>query len=198
MKRYNLQLIILTSIAFILVLGAQQQAQAQHVVQLSGLITYEDSLAEAAAGIAVFVPHTSRGTHTTQSGFFSLPVLPGDSVVIAALGYEKQYIRIPDGFKSYSYATTIKLKPSSVALPTVDVMPWATERDLRMAVAKVKLPKQATPEVDMEVVHKKIQRTHYPMDAAANQKHGLQQQNRQMQGRYMVPSDVKLFGIPIR
>lgn len=184
-------------LTFILCIILLPQVRAQHVVQLSGLITLEDSLADA-SGIAVYVPHTSRGTYTNAAGFFSLPVLPGDSVVVAAMGYERQYILIPKNFNSQRYSTTIRLKQGSIALPTVDVIPWATERDLRMAVARLKLPKEANTEVDMATVQKKIQRTHYPMDAGANQKHGLQQQNRQMQGRYMAPSDVKLLSIPIR
>ena len=192
-----LQFITVACTSALLVAGSTLQVRAQHVVQLSGIITLQDSTV-AAAGIAVYVPNTPRGTHTNNGGFFSLPVLPGDSVVIAALGYEKQYILVPKGIKNQSYSTTITLKPSSIALPTVDVMPWATERDFRMAVANVKLPREPTTEVDMEIVQKKIQRTHYPMDAGANQKHGLQQQNRQMQGRHMVPSDVKLLGVPIR
>ncbi|MEJ8800896.1 carboxypeptidase-like regulatory domain-containing protein [Pontibacter sp. H249] len=197
MKTRLLQLITIACMSTLLVAGSAIQVKAQHVVQLSGVITLQDSTA-AVAGVAVYVPFTSRGTHTNQNGFFSLPVLPGDSIVVAALGYEKQYLRIPDSFRNQSYSTSITLRPASIELPTVDVMPWATERDLRIAIAKVKLPKKPNTEVDMEIVQKKIQRTYYPMDAVANQKHGLQQQNRQMQGRHMVPSDVKIFGVPIR
>ena len=192
MKTNRLPVILITCTILILATSAQ----AQHVVQLSGLVTLQDS--SAAVGVGIYVPHTSRGTYTNQDGFFSLPVLPGDSVVIAALGYEKQYILIPKDFKNQSYTSAIALTPTSIALPTVDVMPWATERDLRMAVARVKLPKQVTNEVNLELIIRKAERTAYPMDAGANAKHGLQQQNRQMQGRHMVPSDVKLLSIPIR
>ncbi len=176
--------------------GCRQEAKAQQVVQLSGLVTSGDSVT-AAAGVAVFVPHTSRGTQTNKSGFFSLPVLPGDSVVIAALGYERHYILIPKDFTTQSYSATIVLQQSSIALPTVDVMPWATERDLKVAISKVKLPKEAKQEVDLQVAKSDISRTGYAMDAKSVGKYVQQQQHRQMQSRYMVPPDIKLASIPI-
>ncbi|RDV15138.1 carboxypeptidase-like regulatory domain-containing protein [Pontibacter diazotrophicus] len=93
----------------------------QQVVQFSGLVTSSDSL-QNMAGASVYVPNTTRGVQTTGNGFFSLPVLPGDSVVISMLGYQKQYIIIPLDYSNQSYATHIQLQESATELPTVDVM----------------------------------------------------------------------------
>ncbi|WP_276497837.1 carboxypeptidase-like regulatory domain-containing protein [Pontibacter litorisediminis] len=172
---------------------AQQQKQA---VQLSGMVVAGDS-AVGLAGVAVFVPQTNRGTNTGQGGFFSLPVLPGDSVVVAALGYQKQFLRIPHTFSGNSYSTIIYLLENSTELPTVDVMPWATERELREALSKVKLPQEPEPEVDLGPLEGKDLTKMRAMDAETNAKYGLMQVGSQQQRRYMVPSDVKLLGIPI-
>lgn len=187
---------ILLPLMFLLPEQAKAQEQKQVVVQLSGMVAAGDSAA-GLAGVAVFVPQTTRGTYTNPKGFFSLPVLPGDSVVVAALGYQKQYLLIPDNFTGNSYSTLLQLLESPTELPTVDVMPWATERELREAVSKVNLPKEPKPEVDLGPLEEKDLTKMRAMDGEANAKYGLQQTMRQQQRRYMVPSDVNLLGIPI-
>ncbi|WP_299755523.1 carboxypeptidase-like regulatory domain-containing protein [uncultured Pontibacter sp.] len=187
---------ILLPLMFLLPEQAKAQEQKQVVVQLSGMVVAGDSAA-GLTGVAVFVPQTTRGTYTNPKGFFSLPVLPGDSVVVAALGYQKQYLLIPDNFTGNSYSTLLQLLESPMELPTVNVMPWATERELREAVSKVNLPKEPKPEVDLGPLEEKDLTKMRAMDGEANAKYGLQQTMRQQQRRYMVPSDVNLLGIPI-
>jgi hypothetical protein len=172
---------------------AQQQ---EKVVQLSGMVLAEDS-AVGIAGVAVFVPQTNRGTYTNAKGFFSLPVLPGDSVVVAALGYQRQYFLIPHTFTGNAYSTLIHLLESATELPTVNVMPWATERELREAISRVNLPKEPAPAVDLGPIKQKDLTKMPGMDAEMNAKYGLQLVGQQQQRRYMVPSDVKVFGVGI-
>ncbi|MGV3641192.1 MAG: carboxypeptidase-like regulatory domain-containing protein, partial [Adhaeribacter sp.] len=64
------------------------------VIQLSGLVTSGDSL-YGVPGVTVYVPKAGRGTITNDYGYFSLPVLAGDSVVIRALGYQHLTVKIP-------------------------------------------------------------------------------------------------------
>ncbi|MCX2738585.1 carboxypeptidase-like regulatory domain-containing protein [Pontibacter anaerobius] len=175
---------------------SEEAVAQEHVVQLSGLVVTGDS-ATGMAGAAVFVPHTNRGTYTNPKGFFSLPVLPGDSVVVSALGYQRQYLIIPETFVGHSYSTMLQLLESPTELPTVDVMPWATERDLREAVSNLNLPKVQKPEVDLGPLEEKDLTKMRAMDAETNAAYGLQQTMRQQQRRYMVPSDVNLLGISI-
>lgn len=178
----------------LLILCPEQAIAQQQVVQLSGMVLDEEG-ATGMAGVAIFVPQTNRGTNTNSKGFFSLPVLPGDSVVVAALGYQRQYFLIPHTFSGTSYSTLIYLLESATALPTVNVMPWATERELREAISKIKLPEE--PEVDLGPLEQKDLTKMAAMDAETNAKYGLQQAGQQQQRRYMVPSDVKVLGIGI-
>lgn len=162
------------------------------------MVTATDRIT-ALAGVVVYVPGSQRGTVTNQEGFFSLPVLAGDSVVIAALGFQKKFVLIPGGFSNHSYSANVALTESLHELPTVDVMPWATERDLREAIKNVKLPaQQAAEESDIEMLIKKYGTPAYPMDGTKNAGYGIQQQMRQQQGRYFVPSDVKFLSLPLR
>lgn len=173
--------------------------QKKQVVQLSGRVVSADSLI-GMEGVAVYVPGTTRGAHTRQNGYFSLPVLAGDSVVIGALGYHKHYVKIPAEFESKTYTVIIELEENARALPTVDVMPWATEYDLRQAILKVKLPEEPgdkRPVVPAPVAYKTI-RDIPAMDASANFRYGQQQLRQGRESRYRAPDVVTLFGIPIR
>ncbi len=180
-------------------LALPQQAAAQgqkRVVQLSGFVAVGDSL-YGVAGVSVYVPGTNRGTQSNQYGFFSVPVLTGDSVVFSAIGYKKQYLRIPKSYSSNSYSIIMQMQEDPTELPTVDVFPWATERDFRIAVANVKLPDEgraiATRNLDPERLEELFRTT--PMDGNANFRFWSQQQQQQQQTRYLYPT-ISPFAIP--
>src|SRR5688572_7843897 len=66
-------------------------AQSQkRVIQLSGVVLDQDSVMPL-PGVHVYVPKAGRGTSTNGNGFFSMPVLVGDSVVISSIGYQRQF-----------------------------------------------------------------------------------------------------------
>lgn len=168
---------------------AAAQGQARRVVQLSGFVATGDSL-YGVGGVSVYVPKSTRGTQTNEYGFFSVPVLAGDSVLFSALGFKKQYLIIPKTYSSQSYSIIMQLQEDPTELPTVDVFPWATERDFRIAVANVKLPDEgraiAMRNLDPERLEELFKTT--PMDGAGNFRHGMQQQRQLQQNRYMYPT----------
>lgn len=185
---------------FILVIAPEWvMAQEQrHVVKLSGYVVGGDSLI-AQTGVAVYVPGTNRGTLTQLDGYFSVSVLTGDSVVISAVGFEKQYLKMPERKSSSNFTVDIHLKESVTVLPTVKVIPWATERDLKQALMKLDLPEE--PQVNMEFQNIKPARNSIlngpPLDAAGNFKFFRQQQTQQRESRFRAPDVIKLFSIPI-
>ncbi|PRY10361.1 carboxypeptidase-like protein [Pontibacter ummariensis] len=194
----GLQWLLLPLLAVLFLLlpnGAKAQGQ-QRVVQLSGFVATGDSL-YGVAGVNVFVPGTSRGVQTNQYGFFSVPVLTGDSVLFSAIGYKKQYLIIPKNYSSQSYSIIMQMQEDPTELPTVEVFPWPTERDFREAIAKVKLPDEgraiATRNLDPERLEALFEST--PMDGAGNFKFWNQQQIQQQQNRYMYPT-ISPFAIP--
>ncbi|MDO6391013.1 carboxypeptidase-like regulatory domain-containing protein [Pontibacter sp. BT731] len=174
-------------------------APNKQVIQLSGMVYASDNLT-ALEGVAIYVPGTTRGTHTRTSGYFSMPVVAGDTVVFGALGYEKLYLAIPAETKENKLTLKIVLERKENELPTVDVMPWATEYDLKQAALRTKLPaelKDQLPVLPPPVVYKSI--TEMPaMDANANFRYGQSIQQNQREARFKVPDILKIFSIPIR
>ena len=192
--------LLLPLLGLLLFLCIPEQAAAQRqtrVVQLSGFVATGDSLF-GVTGVSIYVPGTSRGTQSNEYGFFSVPVLAGDSVMFSAIGFKKQYLVIPKAYSSQSYSIIMQLQEDPTELPTVDVFPWATERDFREAVANVKLPDEgraiAMRNLDPERLEELFKST--PMDGAGNFRYGMDQQRLQQQNRYMIQSGISPFAIP--
>lgn len=111
-----------------------------NVIQLSGLVLGEDSTS-ALAGANVYVPTAGRGTSTNQYGYFSLPVLPGDSVLFSTVGYKRQYYLVPENQKE-SLTLIVELDTDTTFLPAVEVFPYPTEEIFKEAILALKLPNQ--------------------------------------------------------
>ena len=109
------------------------------VVQFSGIVASGDSL-YGVPGVTVFVPKAGRGTITNDYGYFSLPVLAGDSVVVRAVGYKHLTVKIPGNYNKQSYSVVLELKEDVSVLPEVRVWPYPTEKDFKQAFLNLKLP----------------------------------------------------------
>lgn len=125
-------------------LAAPTAARAQgqrRVVQFTGIVATGDSLL-GVPGATVFVPKAGRGTATNPYGYFSLPVLTGDSIVIRSLGYRNQYVVIPPDYQRQSYSVIVQLREDATVLPEVRIFPYATERQFKDAFLALRLPKE--------------------------------------------------------
>ncbi|EAZ81136.1 carboxypeptidase-like regulatory domain-containing protein [Algoriphagus machipongonensis] len=132
--------IILRS-AFIFLLGiffsiqhvAAQDEQDKKVIQLSGIILNADST-DAVAGVNVYVPKKGRGTSSGRFGYFSMPVLEGDSVVFSFIGLKRQTFKIPDAVENDRISLILTMEVDEIALAEVEVLPYPTEEEFKKAV----------------------------------------------------------------
>ncbi|WP_026463299.1 carboxypeptidase-like regulatory domain-containing protein [Adhaeribacter aquaticus] len=123
------------------IMDAQAQGKPK-VVQFSGVVATGDSLF-GVPGVTVFVPKAGRGTITNTYGYFSMPVLAGDSVVIRALGYKHLTVKIPRNYNKDSYSVVLELSEDPTVLPEVRVWPYPTEREFKQAFLKLKVPERS-------------------------------------------------------
>lgn len=124
-----------------LALGMQNAlAQEQpKVIQFTGVVMEGDS-AQVVPGAHVYIPAGGRGTTTNPYGFFSMPVVPGDSVIISAVGFKKQNFIIPDHDAETSLKVIIALEEDVTFLEEVEVFPFPTEEMFKRAVVTMELP----------------------------------------------------------
>lgn len=147
------------------------------VVQLSGLVLGEDSTA-ALAGANVYVPAAGRGTSTNQYGYFSLPVLPGDSVIFSSVGHKRQYYLVPKEHKE-SLTVIVELATDTTFLTAIEVFPFPTEEVFKEALLALKLPDEnqyanMRESLADDLLARMMQ--NMPMDGSMNHRYFMNQQ----------------------
>ena len=169
----------LAIIAFLVLTGAFfQVAQAQQqkrVIQLSGVIVEEDSISgRPLAGVYVYVPKAGRGTTSNGVGFFSMPVLPNDEVIISLIGFKRQTFKVPEDAPEYQ-TIIVTLVQDSTMLPEVVIVPFPTEEVFKEAVLALNLPKDNIDQknINQELLALILKTT--PMDGTQNQRYYLNQ-----------------------
>ncbi|MFC6997218.1 carboxypeptidase-like regulatory domain-containing protein [Rufibacter roseus] len=177
--RLSLVVVLLIGLGFSTAYGQG----GRKVIQLTGVVTAGDSLL-GLAGASVYIPKAGRGTSTNEYGFFSLPVLAGDSVVFSSIGFAKQSLVIPQNFERDSYSVIIEMLEDPTMLPEIRVFPYATFRDFTQAVLAMKMPDDGIDRqraMSEQIIKQMFENT--PMDANANHRQYMNLQNNQMMRR---------------
>ena len=177
----NIILIILLNIIFSLsFMNVYSQGQKK-VIQLSGVVVGQDSIS-GVGGVHIYVPAAGRGTTSNPYGYFAMPVLPEDSIIVSAVGYQKQNFIMP-GDKGESVTLFIELKPDTTILPELEIFPYPTEELFKKAVLAIELPNRK----DLENLDKSLDKdllrrmyTNEPMSANMNYKYFMDREHRQM------------------
>ena len=132
---------LLLRITFLFVLGFifslnhanAQDAQEKKVIQLSGIILNADST-DAVAGVNIYVPKKGRGTSSGRFGYFSMPVLEGDSIIFSFIGLKKQTFKVPESVENDRISLILTMQVDEIALAEIEVMPYPTEEEFKQAI----------------------------------------------------------------
>nr|WP_143155904.1 carboxypeptidase-like regulatory domain-containing protein [Cyclobacterium lianum] len=116
--------------------ASAQDTPEQKVVQLSGVILNADSTT-AIPGVNIYVPKKGRGTSSNRFGYFSMPVVAGDSVVFSFIGLKRQTLKIPADITEDKLSYILTMVQDEIALQEVQVMPYPTEEEFKNAILAV-------------------------------------------------------------
>ena len=177
--------LLLTAAAGLLAPTAAQAQGQRQVVQFSGIIATGDSLL-GVPGAGIFVNNAGRGTTTNLYGYFSLPVLAGDSILIRALGYRNQWFVIPPDYQRQSYSVIAELREDVTILPEVRIFPYATERDFKEAFLALQLPTERGSAAARNLSPDALRRlfANQPVGSMANFRQTMQNQQYQQDRRF--------------
>jgi hypothetical protein len=156
----------------------------KEILQFSGVVVDEDSTSTGLFGVHVYVPKVGRGTVTNQYGYFSLPVLEGDSVIISAVSYQSQNFIIP-GNQGDSFTVLVEMVTDTTVLSTVEIFPYPTEELFKEAVLALNLPVDDVSQegnLGQEVLARMAQSM--SMDASQNYKYYMNQQFYELHNAY--------------
>lgn len=182
-ERLHLELsmkkVYVLAIAAILVFGGLNSVFAQQkkrVIQLSGVVLEEDSVSgRPIPGVHIYVPKAGRGTTSNGMGFFSMPVLVNDEIIISAVGYNQQFFIVPASSKEYE-TIIVTLTQDTTYLPEVTIMSFPTEEVFKQAVLALNVPMDngidgRNFQEELMALMLKTQ----PMDGYSNQRYYLDQ-----------------------
>ena len=186
-KTLILKLFVIISLTIVFDSFSQGQKK---IIQLSGVVVGQDSIS-GVGGVHVYVPKAGRGTTSNPYGYFAMPVLAEDSIIVSAIGYQKQSFIMP-GDKGVSVTLFIELKPDTTVLPELEIFPYPTEELFKKAVLAVELPNRRDIENLEKSLDKDLLRRMYnnePMSANMNYKYFMDQQMMATSTKYQLPSN---------
>ena len=186
-KEFGLRYFIILGGLLLSLVAANQAAYAQgrsQVIQISGLVLGEDST-YALPGVNVYVPTAGRGTSTNRYGYFSMPVLPGDSVLFSAIGFKRQYFLVPEN-RVESMTIIVELLADTTYLPAITVFPYPSEEIFKEALLALTLPDEnryanMRDNLAEDVLARMFEAM--PMDGSMNHRYFMDQQFNYIQNR---------------
>jgi len=185
-KRVSLHIVLL-----FFVLNAFGQEADPKVIQFTGVIFGPDSTS-VIPGVHIYVPKAGRGTTSNPYGFFSMPVLEGDSVVFSAVGFERESYVVPPHQNDQSLKTIVTLTEDIAFLEEVEVFPYPSETMFKEAVLAVQLPNQDDINNLEAWLARQYMREAYkdlPASPGANHRYFMDLQMQGIQNRYSRPAN---------
>lgn len=163
-----------------------QGNQERQVVQFSGIILGNNG--KQLPGVHIYVPKSGRGTTSNLYGYFSMPLLEGDSVVFSSVAYKKYTLVIPSDMNRINIEVVLEVDVTY--LENVDIMPFLSEENFKEAILALELPDEEEilrSRLDGEVLAMMIQSA--PYDAALNARYYLNQQIYYQQDKFVPRSN---------
>ncbi len=168
----------------------EEEDPYKNVVQFTGIVV-EKNTENGIPGVHLYEPTAGRGTTTNPYGYFSMPVLIGDSIVISAIGFEKKSIIIP-GDLGNSVSAVIELAEDTTYLKEYTVFPYPTEELFKEAILALELPYQDNlNNLDEFLSRDVMNRMYWEMGPSPemNHRYFMDQQFRAQQYRFQAPAN---------
>lgn len=165
--------------------SAQSPGTRRRLIQLSGMILSEQDSINGVPGVHIWVPKAGRGTISLGNGFFSMPVLAGDSVVISAVGFVRQTYKVP--FVQEDFLTVVvELATDNTVLREITILPFPTEEVFKQAVLALNVPMDNgidRKNLNAELMALMMRST--PMDGNLNYRYYMDQYNSSIYNKQM-------------
>jgi hypothetical protein len=185
-KFFNVKYSVIAVLLLIICLFATNKSVAQQqkrIIQLSGVVM--DTIEGPLPGVHVYVPKAGRGVTTNSVGFFSMPVLVGDSIVISSVGYQRQHYIVPNSTTEY-LTIVVPMVQDVTYLEAVTIVPYPTEEVFKEAVLALNLPADTRIDeknMNAELLALILKTT--PMNGPQNQRYYLNQWAASQNDRFM-------------
>ena len=156
------------------------------VIQFTGAVMQKDST-KVIPGVHIYAPKSGRGTTSNPYGFFSMPVIEGDSVIFSAVGFKRTHFIIPKHNPATSLKVLVTMIEDITFLDDVEVFPFPTEEMFKHAVVTMQLPynrETANLQAWLNATYMKEGYDYYPASPADNQRYQSDRQILEFQNKF--------------
>lgn len=150
---------------------------ANDVVQFSGIVVTGDSLSPVPF-VTVYRTRDAKGTITDTKGFFSIPVLKGDTIRFSSIGYVPTQMSISDTLSANRYNVVQFLGVDTVMVATTFIYPWPTKQKMKEEILALRLEDDQAERArkNLESIMMYNRMAEMGMDGGENYKVAMQQQ----------------------
>ena len=131
-------LLVIISLLFLGLSSADAQMPPK-VVQVSGVVLISDSLFPAGF-VAIYRAKDRRGTYSGRDGYFTLPVMVGDTLFFSCTGLKDSFFVIPADSKENQLSMVQVMSMENYMLPTAYILPYPSRTRLRAEILSLDLP----------------------------------------------------------
>lgn len=107
------------------------------LIQLSGVVVSNDSLSQLSYA-TVYNKTSRRGVIADFYGFFSMVVIPKDTILFSYFGYKTSFFIVPDTLTENRYSIIHMMFEDGEKLPEITVYPWPSKEDFARAFVEMK------------------------------------------------------------
>ncbi len=158
------------------------------MVRFSGIVVEGDS-SYGVSGVHIYIPRAGRGSVTNALGYFSMPAMEGDTVMVSAVGYKSSQIVIPKRGEPL-YSVLIDLKENIQMLNEIVVLPYKNSTEFKDMVLAMNtsdpLIEQMKENLDSERLNQMA--ANMPMNANSNYRYLMQQNLNSRNNKFFAPS----------
>ena len=173
------------SIVFFCLIASLTYAQKDKVIQLSGVVTSNDTVKQFIPFAHILIKGRNQITATNEEGFFAIPALPNDTVVFSHLGFHPEKLWIPDTLEGNKYLVLVTLNWDTTMLEPVVLYPWPKDVagivDMKINMTEFDI---AQRNLAIQALKEQAAAMGYSSDEMQDYMARVQNQNIYNQGRY--------------
>jgi hypothetical protein len=150
--------------------------QSGEKVQVTGLI--KNAITKEPVNFVNIIINEKLGTSSDNIGRFSIITKKNDTILFSAVGFKKQIYRVPDTTDEKIIYLDVMMLPDTISIRSVDIYPWATYEDFKMAFLNLRLPDDEikNAEKNIEIVKNNLRHDQKP-DASISYKNAIKNYN---------------------
>ncbi len=158
------------------------------MVRFSGIVVEGDS-SYGVSGVHIYIPRAGRGNVTNALGYFTMPAMEGDTIMVSAVGYKSSQIVIPKRGEPI-YSVLIDLKEDVQMLNEVVILPYKNAMEFKDMVLAMDTSDPLVDQMRENLNNERLNQmaANMPMNANSNYRYLMQQNLNARNNRFFAPS----------